>query len=215
MLGLYYMSMERPDQPGPRIAIVSEAALKAGLERDEVVLHDPANPLQPVDGSDVKKAYAALKSGKLTAHRVPSFTSVGEIEHALDSRAVTLHTRISATYHTIDADGKPIAQRVVTTPGRMLLSEILPRNINIGFDQLNRALTKKDITNVIDAVYRHCGQKETVIFADRIMRLGFSYGCRAGISFGKDDLIVPAASRSWSATRPPWSRSSSSNISTA
>ena len=191
VLGLYYMSMERPDQPGPHIAIVSEAALKAGLERGDVVLHDPANPLQLVEGSDAKKAYAAIKSGKLTAHRVPSFTSVGEIEHALDTRAVTLHTRIRATYHTVGANGEPIAQRVVTTPGRMLMSEILPRNINIGFEQLNRVLTKKDIQNVIDAVYRHCGQKETVIFADRIMRLGFSYACRAGISFGKDDLKIP------------------------
>src|SRR5690554_4742170 len=81
VLGLYYLSMERPDQPGPQVAIVSEAALKAGLERGEVVLHDPANPGQPVDASDAKKAYAALKAGKLTAHRVPSFTSVGEIEH--------------------------------------------------------------------------------------------------------------------------------------
>ena len=52
-------------------------------------------------------------------------------------------------------------------------------------------LTKKEITDVIDMVYRHCGQKETVIFADRMMALGFGYACKAGISFGKDDLIVP------------------------
>src|SRR5690606_29505311 len=81
----------------------------------------------------------------------------------------------------------------VTTPGRMLMSEILPRHPDIGFDQLNRVLTKKDIQNVIDAVYRHCGQKETVIFADRIMRLDFSYACKAGISFDKDDLKIPAS----------------------
>ncbi len=44
---------------------------------------------------------------------------------------------------------------------------------------------------MIDVVYRHCGQKETVIFCDRIMGLGFSYACRAGISFGKDDMVIP------------------------
>src|SRR5690606_27164816 len=54
-------------------------------------------------------------------------------------------------------------------------------------------LTKKTIQEVIDIVYRHCGQKETVIFCDRIMGLGFGQACRAGISFGKDDLIVPEA----------------------
>src|SRR5215471_1947757 len=75
----------------------------------------------------------------------------------------------------------------------MLLSEILPRHPNVPVGLTNRLLTKKEITNVIDAVYRHCGQKETVIFADRMMGLGFNYACRAGISFGKDDLIVPKA----------------------
>src|SRR5579863_2758899 len=75
----------------------------------------------------------------------------------------------------------------------MLLSEILPRNINVPFSLINRLLTKKDIQNVIDVVYRHCGQKETVIFADRLMGLGFLQACKAGISFGKDDLAIPAS----------------------
>ena len=52
-------------------------------------------------------------------------------------------------------------------------------------------LTKKEVSQVIDEVYRHCGQKETVLFADRIMKLGFARACRAGISFGKDDMVVP------------------------
>ena len=52
-------------------------------------------------------------------------------------------------------------------------------------------MTKKEISNVIDNVYRHCGQKDTVIFADRLMALGFSQACTSGISFGKDDLIIP------------------------
>ena len=82
-----------------------------------------------------------------------------------------------------------------STPGRMLLSEILPRNPAVGFDLVNTLLTKKEISNVIDQVYRHCGQKETVIFCDRLMTLGFTQACKAGISFGKDDLIVPEAKR--------------------
>ena len=82
---------------------------------------------------------------------------------------------------------------IVTTPGRMMLAEILPYNRNISFDLINRLLTKKEISNVIDQVYRHCGQKETVIFCDRLMAIGFQQACKAGISFGKDDLIVPHA----------------------
>ena len=52
-------------------------------------------------------------------------------------------------------------------------------------------MTKKEISNMIDAVYRHCGQKETVIFCDRIMALGFTHAFKAGISFGKDDMVIP------------------------
>ncbi len=78
-----------------------------------------------------------------------------------------------------------------STPGRMILSEVLPRNPNVPFDHLNRILTKKEISNLIDLVYRHCGQKDTVIFADKMMGLGFKWACIAGISFGKDDLIIP------------------------
>src|SRR5882762_6845816 len=128
-----------------------------------------------------------------------AFTSIGEIEQALASKAVSLHARVKARYHTVDGDGNPVVQRVETTPGRMLLSEILPRNPAIGFDLINpfaentadsTAMTKKEISNLIDQVYRHCGQKETVIFCDHLMTLGFQQACKAGISFGKDDLII-------------------------
>ena len=56
---------------------------------------------------------------------------------------------------------------------------------------VNKILTKKEVSNIIDSVYRHCGQKETVLFADHIMQIGFKYAAIAGISFGKDDLIIP------------------------
>src|SRR5262249_59255684 len=100
---------------------------------------------------------------------------------------------IKARYHTVDSENQPITRIIQTTPGRMLLAEILPRHPNVAVDLVNRLLTKKEITNVIDVVYRHCGQKETVIFADRMMSMGFGFACKAGISFGKDDLIVPKA----------------------
>jgi hypothetical protein len=62
----------------------------------------------------------------------------------------------------------------------------------VPFDVVNRLLTKKEIGDVIDQVYRHTGQKETVLFADAIMALGFRNAFKAGISFGKDDMIIPA-----------------------
>ncbi len=140
VLGLYYMTMERPDQPGEGTV----------------------------------------------------FGTVDEIEHALQGGFVTLHSKIKCRYATVDEDNNPIERLVDSTPGRMLLSVILPRHPNVSFDLINRLLTKKEITQVIDVVYRECGQKATVLFADRMMNLGFGHACRAGISFGKDDMVVPS-----------------------
>ena len=75
----------------------------------------------------------------------------------------------------------------------MMVSEILPRDKAVDFSLINRLLTKKEISQVIDMVYRHCGQKETVMFADRVMGLGFEHASKGGISFGKDDMVVPEA----------------------
>ena len=63
------------------------------------------------------------------------------------------------------------------------------------FDLINKVLSKKELASLIDIVYRFCGQKDTVIFADRLMELGFKHACMAGISFGKDDMIVPEAKK--------------------
>ena len=68
---------------------------------------------------------------------------------------------------------------------------------------------------MIDEVYRHCGQKETVIFCDRIMALGLLHACKAGISFGKDDMVIPGDQGVCSRPRPAKSRSSSSSTRTA
>jgi DNA-directed RNA polymerase subunit beta' len=119
------------------------------------------------------------------------FTDVGEIQKALETGAVSLHAKVKCRYRGVDAEGAPKIYRVDTTPGRMLLSEVLPRHPAVPFDVINKLLTKKELSNVFDTVYRHCGQKETVIFADQAMNLGFRYAAKAGISFGKDDMLVP------------------------
>ncbi|OUI78377.1 DNA-directed RNA polymerase subunit beta' [Commensalibacter intestini] len=133
--------------------------------------------------------------GHLVKEGAPVFANIGEIEHALSAKAIKLHDKIRTRYNTKDVDGNPITQRVVTTAGRMLISQILPKHASISFELINQQLTKKSISDIIDMVYRHCGQKECVIFADRMMGLGFAYAARAGISFGKDDMIIPDAKK--------------------
>ncbi len=124
------------------------------------------------------------------------FRGVGEITHALTENVVSLHAKIKCRYKTVDVDGNEIMELVESTPGRMLVSELFPRHFEVPFSLINQTLTKKEITNVIDTVYRYCGQKDTVIFCDRMMKLGFRYACISGISIGKDDLIIPDLKKS-------------------
>ncbi|MEM8826780.1 MAG: DNA-directed RNA polymerase subunit beta', partial [Pseudomonadota bacterium] len=114
-----------------------------------------------------------------------------EVQHALDNGYVTLHSKITARVPQTDEDGKEYMKRVETTPGRMLLGQTLPKSHKVPYEIVNRLLTKKEVADVIDVVYRETGQKETVLFADAIMDLGFRHACSAGISFGKDDMIIP------------------------
>jgi DNA-directed RNA polymerase subunit beta' len=119
------------------------------------------------------------------------FGSIAEVEHALANGQVTLHAKVKGRYYGVDDTGSEVVELHDTTPGRLLLGQVLPRKPGVKFALVNQLLTKKAISGMIDAVYRNCGQKETVIFCDRIMGLGFYHAFKAGISFGKDDMLIP------------------------
>ena len=124
------------------------------------------------------------------------YRNLSEVEHALHERGVGLHSKIKYRFEGVDDDGKPYRKWYETTPGRAILGEVLPKLPKISFDLVNKLMTKREISSMIDTVYRHCGQKETVIFCDRVMALGFHHAFKAGISFGKDDMVVPHSKRS-------------------
>ncbi len=188
------------DFDGDQMAVHVPLSREAQLEC-RVLMMSTNNTLSPANGKPIIVPSQDIILGLyyLTMEREGekgegmAFVDVGEIQHALDAGAVSLHAKIQARYRGVDEEGKETVVRVETTPGRMLLGEILPRNRNISFDLINRLQTKKEVTNVIDEVYRHCGQKVTVIFSDHLMGIGFNYACKAGISFGKDDLVIPTA----------------------
>ncbi len=186
------------DFDGDQMAVHVPLSLEAQLEA-RVLMMSTNNILSPSNGKPIIVPSQDIVLGlyylTLERHGAPgegmAFTDIGEIQHALETGAVTPHSKITCRYRTVDEKGAPIVTRVETTPGRMLISELLPRHPKFGFDIVNSLMTKKEISNAIDIVYRHCGQKETVIFADHLMVLGFHYACKAGISFGKDDLMIP------------------------
>ncbi|RKQ67109.1 DNA-directed RNA polymerase subunit beta' [Oceanibaculum indicum] len=188
------------DFDGDQMAVHVPLSLEAQLEA-RVLMMSTNNILSPANGKPIIVPsqdiilglyYITLERAGVKGEGMV-FSNIGEIEHALATGSVSLQAKIKARLETVDAEGTPVTKLVETTPGRMLLAQILPKHKNVPFELVNRLLTKKEISNVIDIVYRHCGQKETVIFADRLMALGFGQACRAGISFGKDDLIIPEA----------------------
>jgi DNA-directed RNA polymerase subunit beta' len=187
------------DFDGDQMAVHVPLSLEAQLEA-RVLMMSTNNILSPANGKPILDPkqdivlgiyYLSIEADGEKGEGM-IFANVAEIQHALDNGIVSLHAKITSRFETVDENGNKVVERVKTTPGRMLISEILPRSPKIPFSTINRVLTKKDLGGIIDAVYRHCGQKETCIFSDRMMGLGFKHACKAGISFGKDDMVIPA-----------------------
>ena len=191
ILGLYYLTLERPELTGAEVSLSNPEALAAALANRDVVVKFVKNGKIVDTDQNVEKLFQQIQQSKAKAHRVPRYASHSEIEHALSTGKLRLQSRIKTFYEIMDENGVMTPEHVVTTPGRMYLADILPRSGGLPFQLVNRLLTKREITNLIDIVYRRCGTKDTVIFCDRLMELGFSWACRSGISLGKDDLVIP------------------------
>jgi DNA-directed RNA polymerase subunit beta' len=188
------------DFDGDQMAVHVPLSLEAQLEA-RVLMMSTNNILSPANGKPIIVPSQDIVLGlyylSLAKDGEPGegklFADLGEIDAALDAGAVTLHTKIKARFFEMDAEGKVVRKVIDTTPGRMKIAILLPHHPQISHELVEKALTKKEIGNLIDVVYRHCGQKATVIFADQIMGLGFKEAAKAGISFGKDDIVIPQA----------------------
>ncbi|MCG8445015.1 MAG: DNA-directed RNA polymerase subunit beta', partial [Hyphomicrobiales bacterium] len=186
------------DFDGDQMAVHVPLSLEAQLEA-RVLMMSTNNILHPANGQPIIVPSQDMVLGiyylSLERENEPGegniYGNSGELEQALENGYVTLHTKIKGRYIGVDDDGNTVSRIYDTTPGRMILGELLPKKPNVPFDLVNKVLTKKEISKIIDAVYRHFGQKETVIFCDRIMAAGFKHACTAGISFGKDDMVIP------------------------
>ncbi|MGB8624038.1 MAG: DNA-directed RNA polymerase subunit beta' [Paracoccaceae bacterium] len=186
------------DFDGDQMAVHVPLSLEAQLEA-RVLMMSTNNVLSPANGAPIIVPSQDMILGLyyITMEREGMkgegmvFSSVDEIEHAVTTGAVHLHAKIQARLKQIDDEGNEVYQRFETTPGRVRLGALLPLNAKAPFELVNRLMRKKEVQQVIDSVYRYCGQKESVIFCDQIMTLGFREAFKAGISFGKDDMLIP------------------------
>ena len=186
------------DFDGDQMAVHVPLSLEAQLEA-RVLMMSTNNVLSPANGAPIIVPsqdmilglyYTSLMRDGMKGEGM-IFGSVDEVQHALDAGVVHLHAKIQARIPQIDDEGNQVLVRFKTTPGRVRLGALLPQNVKAPFSLVNRLLKKGEVQQVIDTVYRYCGQKESVIFCDHVMTLGFREAFRAGISFGKDDMLIP------------------------
>ncbi|MDV3238978.1 MAG: DNA-directed RNA polymerase subunit beta' [Gammaproteobacteria bacterium] len=188
------------DFDGDQMAVHVPLSLEAQLEARALMM-STNNILSPANGEPiiVPSQDVVLGLYYMTRERVNAkgegmaFTDLNEVHRAYDNRMVELHAKIKVriTENVLDDAGQMHTEtkRVDTTVGRALLFEILPAGLP--FALVNRDMSKKAISGLINACYRRVGLKETVIFADQLMYTGFAYATRAAVSFGVNDMVIP------------------------
>src|SRR5687767_12606115 len=161
------------DFDGDQMAVHVPLSLEAQLEA-RVLMMSTNNILHPANGAPIIVPSQDIVLGlyylSIVADGEPgqgkAFADIGELEHALHEKVITLHTKIKYRWRGVGEDGKSFSKVYDTTAGRVMLSRILPKHPLLPYDVVNKLMTKKEISATIDAVYRHCGQKESVIFCD-------------------------------------------------
>ncbi len=186
------------DFDGDQMAVHVPLSLEAQLEA-RVLMMSTNNILSPSNGKpiivpsqDMILGIYYLSQPPYQTDRVEGyFVNTSEIEHALEIGQIKVHSRIVSRFTTVDEKGNTKYEKHISTAGRFLLANLIPKNINNKFALVDRLLPKKIVSEVIDHVFRFSGQKSTVIFCDKLKDLGFKHAFKAGISFGKDDLVIP------------------------
>ena len=175
------------DFDGDQMAVHVPLSLEAQIEA-RVLMMSINSVLSPANGKPItvpsqdmvlgcywltKIRPGAKGEGKILA-------SPEEVQVAYDAQEVEEHAKVK-----VRIDG----EIVDTTVGRVLLGEVLPKAIP--FNHANQLMTKKEVTKLIDAVYRQAGHRETVVFLDKIKDIGFRYATKAGVSICIDNMHIP------------------------
>ncbi len=188
------------DFDGDQMAVHIPLSLEAQLEA-RVLMMSTNNILSPQNGKPIIVPSQDMVLGiyylsQTTENQSEQksqgyFLNIAEIEQAVEAKHISYHTNIICRFETVDEKGNKVFEKHKSTAGRFVLSSILPKHHRIKFSLIDRILSKKNVSEIIDIIYRFCGQKETVIFCDNIKEMGFKHAFKAAISFGKDDLIIP------------------------
>ncbi|HIA59148.1 MAG TPA: DNA-directed RNA polymerase subunit beta' [Gammaproteobacteria bacterium] len=188
------------DFDGDQMAVHVPLTLEAQLEARTLMM-STNNILAPANGEPiiVPSQDVVLGLYYMTRSRVNAkgedmvFADAKEVQRAYETGHAHLQARIKVriTDIYIDDDDEKVTERSIvdTTVGRVLLFNIVPEGLS--FSMVNQKMTKKAISQILNACYRKVGLKETVIFADQLMYTGYKYSTRSGSSIGVNDFVIP------------------------
>lgn len=177
------------DFDGDQMAVHVPLSIEAQIEA-RVLMMSTNNILSPANGKPIVMPTQDIVLGVyyLTRERIGSkgegkvFADPNEVIYAWHAGEIDLHAKIKARLNNKIYD---------TTVGRVILFDIMPSNVP--FEDYNKNLDKKSIASLIDACYRHAGNKATCILADRLRTLGFYFSTKSGLSINIDDMEIPAS----------------------
>ncbi|UWI82988.1 DNA-directed RNA polymerase subunit beta/beta' [Wolbachia endosymbiont of Howardula sp.] len=187
------------DFDGDQMAVHIPISLEAQLEA-RVLMMSTNNVLSPSNGRPIIVPskdivlgiyYLTLQTPNDEQQDIPHFGEFYEVEYELNSRTLHIHSTIKYRMQYVNSQYETCYSTILTTPGRLILWQIIPQHHNLNFELINQILTVKEITNIVDLVYRNCGQSATVSFSDKLMALGFQYATFSGTSFGRCDMVIP------------------------
>lgn len=186
------------DFDGDQMAVHVPISIEARLEA-RVLMMSSNNVLSPSSGKPIVIPtkdivlglyYLSVMRSKQTGEGA-FVSSMSELEYLRANNLVALHAKIKMRMPFYKKNGDTEYKIVETTPGRVILYSYFPQNYHISFDIVNNVLTSNEVAGLVNKVYRACGQKATILFVDQIMRLGFQYVTKSGVSFSKSDLLIP------------------------
>ncbi|MCC5859890.1 MAG: DNA-directed RNA polymerase subunit beta' [Ectothiorhodospiraceae bacterium] len=189
------------DFDGDQMAVHVPLSLEAQLEARALMM-STNNILSPASGEPiiVPSQDVVLGLYYMSRERINArgegmfFADLDEVHRAYDSGQVDLQARIEVRIREVWVDDQTgerseTVTRYKTTVGRALIYRIFPEGLP--FEMVNRDMNKKAISATINACYRTVGLKETVIFADQLMYMGFGFSTRSGASIGVNDMVIP------------------------
>ena len=184
------------DFDGDQMAVHVPLSIEAQMEA-RVLMMSTNNILSPAHGKPiivptqdiVLGGYYMSRERAFAKGEGTVFAAPAEVRVAYDHGAVSLQARIKVRITDRLVDGVMTKELQESTVGRVLLTEVVPTEID--FNQINQVQTKKALGNLIDSCYRACGQKETVLLADRLRTIGYTEATSAGISISIDDMQIP------------------------